>query len=120
VPKSGFPPVLVEAAVTVTADDADFVVSAWLVAVMVMAVVEVTDGAVKSPLLEIVPAEDAHVTAAFVEPLTFAMNCCVVPEDSVSLVGVIEMDTPAGAVALIVREYCAVLLELSCTVTVDV
>ncbi len=119
-PISGFPLLPAEGVVTVTADNADFVVSAWLVAVTVTVVVETTDGAVKSPLLEIVPAEDAHVTAVFVEPLTVATNCCVVPEDSVSLVGVIEMDTPAGAAALMVMGYCAVLLALSCTVIVDV
>jgi hypothetical protein len=120
VPNSGIPPVLVEAAVTVMAADADFVVSAWLVAVTVTAIVEVTDGAVKSPLLDTFPAEDAHVTAVFPEPPTVAVNCCVLPEVSLSLVGEMETDTLVGAVALIAREYCTVLLAPSRTVTVDV
>jgi hypothetical protein len=123
VPKRGFPPVLVEVAFTVTVDNADFVVSAWLVAVTVAVVVEVTEGAVKSPVLEMVPAEAVHVTAVFVEPLTVAVNCWVLPADSVALVGVIEMETIVGivgAVALIVQEAVAVLLLLSFMVRVGV
>jgi len=37
--------------------------------------VELTLGAVNSPLLEIVPADAVHVTAVFAEPLTVAVNC---------------------------------------------
>jgi hypothetical protein len=120
VPNSGFPPVVVVVPVTVSAVEADFVVSAWLVAVTVTDVVEVTDGAVNRPLLEMLPAEDAHVTAVLVEPLTEAVNCCVLPEASVSLAGLRETDTLVAAVALTVTEYCAVLLALSRTVTVEV
>jgi hypothetical protein len=64
----------------------DFVVSAWLTAVMV------TDGgfgaesgAMYSPLLEIVPTElfppvtpfTCHVTTVLAVPVTVAVNCCV-------------------------------------------
>jgi hypothetical protein len=38
-------------------------------------VVEVTDGAVRSPEVEMDPAEVDQVTAVFVEPLTVAVNC---------------------------------------------
>jgi hypothetical protein len=115
--------VFAEVAFTVTVDDADFVVSAWLVAVTVAVVVEVTEGAVKSPVLEMVPAEALQVTAVFVEPLTVAANCWVLPADSVALVGLIEMETVVGvvgAVAAIVQEAVAVWLLLSCTVRVGV
>jgi len=92
----------------VTFADADFVASAWLVAVRVRAVVEVTEGAVKTPVVEIVPAEAVQVTAVFVEPLTIAVNCWVLPEDNVELVGETDMETVVGAATRIVQEAVAV------------
>ena len=88
--------------------DADFVASAWLVAVRVRAVVEVTEGAVKTPVVEIVPAEAVQVTAVFVEPVTIAVNCWVWPEDTVELVGETDMETVVGAATRIVQEAVAV------------
>jgi hypothetical protein len=35
----------------------------------------VTDGAVRSPEVEMDPAEVDHVTAVLAEPLTLAVNC---------------------------------------------
>jgi len=121
VPKKGFPVlVLVWVAFTVAFADADFVVSAWLVAVTVTVVVDVTEGAVKTPVVEIVPAEAAQVTAVFVEPLTVAVNCWVLAEDTVELVGETDMATVVGAATRIVQEAVAVWLALSCTVRVGV
>ena len=68
-------PVLVTVGVTVTLAEAVFVESAWLVAVTVAVVVELTVGAVNNPPLEMVPAEAFQVTPVFVEPLTLAENC---------------------------------------------
>ena len=77
-------------------------------AVTVTVVVEVTEGAVKSPVLETVPAEADQVTAVFVEPLTVAVNCSEVPEETVALVGEIDMERLVGAVARTVQEAVAV------------
>ncbi len=49
--------------------------SATLVAVTVTVALVLTIGAVKSPELEIEPAEAVHVTAVLVEPVTVALNC---------------------------------------------
>lgn len=109
VPKSGFP-VLVDAVeVTVRLADADFVVSAWLVAVTVTFAVEVTDGAVRSPEFEMVPAEADQVTAVFAEPLTLAVYCAELPEDTVVFAGVIDTETvAAGPDTEMVHEAVAV------------
>jgi uncharacterized iron-regulated membrane protein len=90
------------------------------VAVTVTVVVEVTDGAVKSPVLEMVPAEADQVTAVFVEPLTVAVYCSLEPEETVAPVGEIDMERLVGAVARTVQEAVAVRLLLSCTVRVGV
>jgi hypothetical protein len=71
-------------------------VSAWLVAVRVTVVVEVTEGAVKTPVVEIVPAEAVQATEVFVEPLTVAVNCWVLPEDTIEFVGETDMETVVG------------------------
>lgn len=88
--------------------DADFIVSAWLVAVTVTVVVDVAEGAVKTPIVEIVPAEAAQVMAVFVEPLTVAVNCWVLAENTVELVGETDMETVVGAATRIVQEAVAV------------
>ena len=62
--------------VTVTAADADFVVSASDVATTVTMVEAETVGAVKRPDVEMVPEELNQVTAVFVVPDTVAVNCC--------------------------------------------
>jgi hypothetical protein len=60
---------------TTTIALAFFAVFALLVAVTVTLVLLVTVGAVKRPLVEIVPADDVQVTAVLVEPRTLALNC---------------------------------------------
>jgi hypothetical protein len=60
---------------SVTEAEADLVASAALVAVTVIVVFVLTVGAVKSPELEIEPAEAVQVTAVFVDPVTVAVNC---------------------------------------------
>ena len=81
--------------VTVTAADADFVVSATLVAVTVCEPAKV--GAVYKPLELTVPAVELppftpstdHVTDVFELFVTVAVNCCVPPVAIVALVGLI-------------------------------
>jgi hypothetical protein len=78
--------------VTATAALADFVESAWLVAVTAMALGDgAFAGAMYRPLLSIVPQTlplqpcpgtalpTLQVTAVFEIPLTTAVNCCVLP-----------------------------------------
>jgi len=60
---------------TTTIALAFFAAFALLVAVTVTLVLVVTVGAVKRPLVEIVPADDVQVTAVLVEPRTVALNC---------------------------------------------
>ncbi len=82
---------------TVILAEAELDVSAWLVALTVTVVFEVTVGAVNSPEVEIDPALADQVTAVLVEPLTVAVNCWVPPEVTVALLGETETDTtPAG------------------------
>ena len=63
------------AGITTTEADDVLEVLAALVAVTVTLVLLLTLGAVKSPLLEIVPAEADHVTAVLLVPCTAAENC---------------------------------------------
>ena len=46
-----------------------------------------TVGAVSTPLLEIDPAVVDQLTAALLDPLTVAKNCCVAPDATVVLEG---------------------------------
>ena len=64
-------------ALTVTVADADFVVSAALIAVTVN--VPAVPGAVYKPAAEIEPPVADQVTAVLVLPLTVAANCCDPP-----------------------------------------
>ena len=79
---------MIAAAAIVTVDDAALLVSACEVAVTVtVPPVGTVDGAVYIPAALIVPMlgavaevlETLHVTAVFVVPVTFAVNCCVCP-----------------------------------------
>src|SRR5438067_2474240 len=63
--------------VTVTLADADFVLSATLVAVTLY--VPAVAGAVYRPLLETVPPLADQATAIFVVPVTAAVNCWTPP-----------------------------------------
>jgi hypothetical protein len=60
---------------------------AALVAVIVTGVLLVTLGAVKNPLLEIVPALADQVTAVSAVPLMLAVNCCCVCDGMLVLLG---------------------------------
>lgn len=87
-------------AATETVALAVFVVSAALVARMVTVVAEVTLGAVKLPVLEMLPALADQVTPVLLVPWTLAENCCVAPDATLALVGETEMltlDPVAGA-----------------------
>jgi hypothetical protein len=53
---------------------------------------------VKSPELEILPADVDHVTAVFELPVTIAVNCWVVPDRIEVLTGETETETDAGGV----------------------
>ncbi len=81
---------------TVTADEADLVLSAALVAVTVY--VPAVLGAVYSPLEEIVPLLADQVTEVFVVPLTVTVNCCVAPFSRDAVVGEMEIETGAFTV----------------------
>ena len=80
--------------VTVTVAAAWELALATLVAVMVTEVVLVTLGAVKAPLLEIVPALADQVTAVSAVPLMRAVNCCCACDARVVLTGEIESTVP--------------------------
>jgi hypothetical protein len=60
--------------------DAQAGATAPFVAVIVTLVEDVTDGAVKRPLLVIEPALAFHVTAVLGVEVRVATNCCVAPE----------------------------------------
>jgi hypothetical protein len=57
---------------------------------MITDVLLVTLGAVKTPLLEIVPTLADQVTAVFAVPLMRAVNCCCPCDATVALPGEIE------------------------------
>jgi hypothetical protein len=101
---------------SVTVAAAVLVVSAELLAVTVTVCEELTDaGAVYSPLVEIVPTDGLidQVTAVLVDPDTEAVNCCVLPAVSVTVIGLREMAigcsvTVAAAVLVVSAELLAV------------
>jgi len=109
---------------TVTVADAELAVLAWLVALTVTEVVEVTEGAVRSPEVEMDPAEVDQVAAVFDDPLTVAVNCWVPPEETVALAGEIATDTVAGGLTVTVAaaelELLAWLVALTVTEVVEV
>ena len=89
--------------VMVTVEDADFVVSAFEVAVTVtVAGLGTAEGAVYRPLLEIVPQVAPEqplplrlqLTAVLDMPVTVAVNCCVLPTTTVAVIG--ETLTPTA------------------------
>ncbi len=81
---------------TVTADEADLVLSAALVAVTVYGPAVL--GAVYRPLEEMVPPLVDQLTAVFVVPLTVAVNCCVAPLSRDAVAGEMEIETGAFTV----------------------
>lgn len=79
-------------AITVTGADANFVASAWEVAVtLTCGGLGTVDGAVYKPEFVIVPLDTPpptlHVTALLVVPATVAVNCCVFPTPTLALGG---------------------------------
>jgi len=78
---------------TVTDAFAYTLVLAKLVTRTVTSLVAVTEGAVKSPVLVMVPALDDHFTEVLVVPPTVAVNCCVPLETKVTVVGEIPIVT---------------------------
>jgi hypothetical protein len=90
------------AGLTTTEECADLVVSARLVAVMVALVDEVTAGAVKTPLLEIVPAVALQETAVFEVLVTVAVNCWLPAEIKLDEVGDTATLTATGGVTVTV------------------
>src|ERR1700747_1429462 len=105
----------------VTIADADLVGSATLVAVTENVVVLVTMGAVKRPLVEIVPPLAVHFTAVLVLPVTLSVNCLVAPELTVAVVGEMVTATDCcGALTVTVFDADAVSPRLSVTVSLTV
>lgn len=86
-----------------TVAEADFVVSATLLAVTVYVPAEL--GAVNRPELEIVPPLADQVTDVFVEPETLALNCWVAPVEIDAEVGLIETATAAVTVIVVVADF---------------
>src|SRR5579862_1920506 len=78
---------------TVTVADADLVGSATLVTFTVIVVVLVTEGAVKRPVVETLPALAVQLTAVLVLPVTVSVNCLVPAELTVAVVGEILIET---------------------------
>src|SRR5438045_296193 len=90
-------------AVTLTLAEADFVLSAALVAATVY--VPAVAGAVYRPLLEIVPPVADQVIAVLVVPVTVAVNCWVAPVCTDADVGLMLTATGGGGtVAVTVAE----------------
>jgi molybdopterin biosynthesis enzyme MoaB len=83
-------------ALTVTEAEADFVLSARLVAVTVT--LPAVAGAVRTPAAEMVPAEVDHVMPLLETlPTTLALNCCVAPVAMLAVVGEMETEFTTGA-----------------------
>ena len=102
-----------------------WVLSAELVAVTVTVCAEVMEaGAVYSPLVEMLPTDGLidQVAAVFVDPVTVAVNCCVLPACSVAVDGLIEIVTTgctvtaAVAVFVLSAELVAVTVTVCCEV----
>jgi hypothetical protein len=96
-----------EDATMVTVAEADFEVSAWLVAVIVTVLGEgTTAGAVYRPEVVIVPTVEFppttlftdQVTAVFDVPVTVAVNCCVAETGTETDGGLMVMETVTGGV----------------------
>lgn len=100
-----------------TAADADFVLSALLVAVMV--VVSADGPAVKRPAGEIAPLDADQVTDLSVTvPCTLAVNCCVARARMLTVLGATEIEVTVGALTVTVAEAVFVLSATLVAVTV--
>ena len=106
---------------TVTVAVADFVGSATLVAVTVIVVPLVTEGAVKRPPVEMVPALAVQLTAVSLLPETVSVNCLVPPELTVAVIGEMPTETDcAGGWTVTVADADLVGSATLVTVTVIV
>jgi molybdopterin biosynthesis enzyme MoaB len=104
-------------ALTVTDAEADFVLSARLVAVTVTFLA--VAGAVRTPAAEMVPAEVDHVMPLLeTVPVTLAVNCCVPPVEMLAVAG--EMVTEFTTGAAMVTTALAVFVGSARLVTVIV
>lgn len=83
---------------TLTAAVASAVEFAALVAVIVIPVFVDTFGAVNNPVLVMLPALAAQLTAVLLVPWTLALNCWLVPDVMDALVG--ERETAMGVVGV--------------------
>jgi hypothetical protein len=85
-----------------TAATAAACVLEWLalVAVIVTEVLVVTLGAVKTPVLEIVPALADQITAVSALPLMAAVNCCCACDARFALLGEIVIEVPLAETAI--------------------
>ncbi len=106
-------------AANVIVADADFVVSATLVAVTFALPADV--GAVKRPLALIVPAVADQVTDLFeTVPATVAENCCVAPVRIAGAAGDTETEFTTGAATVMVAVADLVVSATLVAVTVAV
>lgn len=98
---------------------ADFVVSAALVAVTVT--VPADDGAVSTPVAEIVPALAFQLTDLLATvPSTVALNCCVAPMRMEGVAGDTETEFTTGAATVMVAVADLVVSATLVAVTVAV
>jgi hypothetical protein len=101
----------------VTVADADLVLSALLVAVMVVASAE--GPAVKRPAAEIAPLAADHVTdLSATVPCTVAVNCCVASARMLMVLGDTEMEVTVGAFTVTAAEADLVLSATLVAMTV--
>jgi hypothetical protein len=75
---------------------------------------------VNKPPVETDPELAVQVTAVFDVPVTVAVNCCVLPEETVAVVGEMATLMPARGVTVTVADACAFESALLVAVTVTV
>lgn len=115
-------------AVTVTAALADLVEAKALWAVTVTALGGTAEGAVYTPVEEIVPADvlppdvlfTSQFTEVFVAPVTVAVNCWVAPVSTLTALGDIATDTGGGAAKTVTAALADCADVALCAVTVTV
>lgn len=108
------------AAVTVTLADALALGEATLVAVTVTELLELTCGAVYKPAGEMEPPLAFQVTLVLEVLLTKAVNCCALPEETLTGFGLTETVTPGEEPAEIATVACPEAAGLATLVAVIV
>lgn len=110
---------VIEGIPSVTVADADFVLSALLVAFTVT--VPAVPPAVKRPAEEIAPLEADQVTdLSATVPCTAAVNCCAASVRMLAVAGVTETEVTVGALTVTVADADLVLSATLVAVTVTV